>query len=177
MWWLDHFPHYFDWYFMLQDKASLRHSNVRSRIIFVNLDDTHLALGETCTNNANASMGLLPDTLNWGLRMRQGMPGTFSPPLRFSDPDMHYGTCVTHVPWCMSGSLSSGFLWSRRRGKCSRHPWRMRNPQFCVSGKRPMKKWARIRTVRVSRTRILSWCYHIAWWWITKTFTNEQMVA
>ena len=23
-------------------------------------------------------------------------------------PDMHHGTCVTHVPWCMSGSLTSG---------------------------------------------------------------------
>ena len=22
------------------------------------------------------------------------------------DPDMHHGTCVTHVPWCMSGSLT-----------------------------------------------------------------------
>ena len=32
-----------------------------------------------------------------------------------SDPDMHHGTCVTHVPWCMSGSLTSGFLWSRWR--------------------------------------------------------------
>ena len=25
-----------------------------------------------------------------------------------SDPGMHHGTCVTHVPWCMSGSLASG---------------------------------------------------------------------
>ena len=24
-----------------------------------------------------------------------------------SDPDMHHGTCVTHVSWCMSGSLTS----------------------------------------------------------------------
>ena len=23
-----------------------------------------------------------------------------------SDPVMHHGTCVTHVPWCMSGSLT-----------------------------------------------------------------------
>ena len=45
------------------------------------------------------------------------MPGKFSPPPRFSDPDMHHGTCVTHVPWCMSGSLTSSFLWSRPRGK------------------------------------------------------------
>ena len=26
----------------------------------------------------------------------------------FSDPGMHHGTCVTHVPLCMSGSLTSG---------------------------------------------------------------------
>ena len=25
-----------------------------------------------------------------------------------SNPCMHHGTCVTHVPWCMSGSLTSG---------------------------------------------------------------------
>ena len=27
-----------------------------------------------------------------------GMPGTFSPPPQVRDPDMHHGTCVTHVP-------------------------------------------------------------------------------
>ena len=43
------------------------------------------------------------------------MPGTFSPPPRVSDPDMHHGTCVTHVPWCMAGSLTIGLLWSRGR--------------------------------------------------------------
>ena len=59
-----------------------------------------------------------------------GMPGTFSPLPRVSDPDMHHGTCVTHVPWCMPGSLTSGFLWSQWRGKRSRHSRRMRNPQF-----------------------------------------------
>ena len=64
-----------------------------------------------------------------------GMPGTFSPPPRVSDPDMHHGTCGTHVPWCMPGSLTSGFLWSRWRGKCSRPSRRMRNPPFYVSGK------------------------------------------
>ena len=67
-----------------------------------------------------------------------GMPGMFSPPPRVSDPDMHHGTRVTHVPWCMPGSLTSGYLWSRRRGKRSRHCRRIRNPQFNVSGKRPI---------------------------------------
>ena len=40
----------------------------------------------------------------------------FSPPLLIIDPDLHHGTCVTHVPWCIPGSLTSGFLWSRWRG-------------------------------------------------------------
>ena len=46
-----------------------------------------------------------------------GMPVTFSLSPHVSDPDMHHGTCVTHVPWCMPGSLTSGFLWNRRQGK------------------------------------------------------------
>ena len=46
-----------------------------------------------------------------------GIPGAFSPQPEASDPDMHHGTCVTHVPWCMPGSLTSGFLWSRWRVK------------------------------------------------------------
>ena len=66
-----------------------------------------------------------------------GIPG-FSPPPQVSDHDMHHGMCVTHVPWCMPGLLASGFLWSRWRGKRSRHSRRMRNPPFYVSGKSPM---------------------------------------
>ena len=46
--------------------------------------------------------------------------------------------CVTHVPWCMPGLLTSGFLWSWCRGKRSRHSRRMHNPQCYVSAKRPM---------------------------------------
>ena len=65
-------------------------------------------------------------------------PGTFSPSPWARDPDMHHGTCVTHVPWCMPGSLTSGFLWSRWRGKRSRYSQRMRNQLFYISGKRPM---------------------------------------
>ena len=85
-------------------------------------------------------MGPLPDTKNCGLRMRRECRERF-PRHRFqrkllvSDPDMHHGTCVTHVPWCMSGSLNRG-----GGGKRSRHSRRMRNSQFYVSGKRPMKQ-------------------------------------
>ena len=40
------------------------------------------------------------------------MPGTFPPPSTWketstvSDPGVHHGTCVTHVPWRMPGSLA-----------------------------------------------------------------------
>ena len=69
-----------------------------------------------------------------------GMPGAFSLPRRVSDPDMHHGTCVMHGPWCIPGQLTSGFLWIRWRGN---HIWLSRlrrNPQFYVSGTRPMKR-------------------------------------
>ena len=76
-----------------------------------------------------------------------GMPGTLSPSPWVSDPDMHHGTCVTHVPWCMPGSLASSFLWNRWLGKRSRHSRRMRNPQFYVSGKRPMASEIQLRAL------------------------------
>ena len=43
-----------------------------------------------------------------------GNAGNVFPRRRFqrkpivSDPGMHHGTCVTHVLWCMSGSLTCG---------------------------------------------------------------------
>ena len=58
-------------------------------------------------------MGLLPDTYNCGLCMRRECRERF-PRHRLqkksivSDPGMHHGTCVTHVSWCMSGSLTRG---------------------------------------------------------------------
>ena len=63
--------------------------------------------------NFDNGMGLLPDMLNRGLRMRRECLEHFSrhrlqgKPL-VSDPGMHHGTCVAHVPWCMSGSLTRG---------------------------------------------------------------------
>ena len=65
--------------------------------------------------------------------------GNVSPSSRISDPDMHHGTCVTHVPWCMPESLTSSFIWNRVRGKRFRHSRCMRNPQFFVSDKRPIR--------------------------------------
>ena len=65
-------------------------------------------------------------------------------PLRVSDPDMHHDTCVTHVPWCMPGSLNIGFLSIRWWGKRSRHSRRMRNPQLNYLVRGP---WSKIQTV------------------------------
>ena len=76
-----------------------------------------------------------------------GMPGTFSLAPRVSDPDIHQGTCVTHVPWCMLGSLTSGFLWIQWWGKRSRHSRRMHNPQFEVTGKRPIATYTASKLV------------------------------
>ena len=56
-------------------------------------------------------MGLLPDTKSCVLPMYRECRGRFPrhwlqrKPL-VNDPGMHHGTCVTHVPWCMSGSLT-----------------------------------------------------------------------
>ena len=57
-----------------------------------------------------SAMGFLPDTKNCGLRMRRECrrpPRLQRKPL-ISDPGLHRGTCVTHVPWCMSVSLTCG---------------------------------------------------------------------
>ena len=59
-----------------------------------------------------------------------GMPGTVSLPPWVGDPNMHHGTCMRQMPWCMPGSLTSSFLWSQWQGKCSRHSMCMCNPPF-----------------------------------------------
>ena len=128
-----------------------RHNHQRhaiiSTIIIMIIIDNHRYYHKHCHhhihyhhhNVCNCScMGLLPDTKYCGLRMRQECRERFPRhqlqriPL-VSNPGMHHGTCVTHVPWCMSGSLTRC-----GRGKRSRHSRRMRNPQLCVSGKRPI---------------------------------------
>ena len=77
-----------------------------------------------------------------------------------SDPDMHHGTCVTHVPWCMSGSPTCN-----GRGKRSRHSRHMRNPQFYVSGKRPMAPI-------FSREDELTHWYLCSLWFVSSQFTH-----
>ena len=45
----------------------------------------------------------------WAGNAGNVFPATdFKRKLLASDPGMHHGTCVTHAPWCMSGSLTHG---------------------------------------------------------------------
>ena len=58
-------------------------------------------------------MGLLPDKQNYRVCMRRECRERFSRHLSqrkpvVSDLGMHRGTCVTHVPWCMSRPLTRG---------------------------------------------------------------------
>ena len=72
-------------------------------------------MGGPCNidNASKSHMDLLPDTQHCGLRMRRECLVHFPchrlqwKPL-VNDPGMHHGTCITHVPWCMSGSLTRG---------------------------------------------------------------------
>ena len=102
---------------------------------------------DTCRLNSTETDYMAINALPWASLARYvklrvahapGIPGTLSPPPRVSDPDMHHGTCVTRVTWCMPGSLTSCFLWSRWQRKQSQHSRRMSNPQLYVSGKRPI---------------------------------------
>ena len=104
-----------------------------------------------------------------------GMPGTFSPPLRVSDPDMRHGMCVTPVPWCMPVSLTSAFLWSQWQGKHSRHSRhsrRMCNPQFYVSGKRPiwLENWLCPVCIHAHHSEVTWMSWHI------KSLANQLFV-
>ena len=89
-------------------------------------------------SHATASHGPLARYVKLRVAHASGMPGMVSPTPWVSDPDMNHGTCVTHVPLCISGSLTTGFLWNWWRRKRSRHSRCMRKPQFYVSGKRPI---------------------------------------
>ena len=94
-----------------------------------------------------------------------GMPGTFSPPPLVNDPDMHHGTCVTHVSYCMPGSLTSGLLCSRWRGKRSRHPPKcMCCMHRCVPGDGNVAV-IMVRNWLISVSGLQLKCFLIGIWW------------
>ena len=82
------------------------------------------------------------------------MLAKFSPPLWVSGPDMHHGTCVTHVPWCMLGSLTSGFLWSRWRGNVTGIPGGCASHNFTYLVRGPYQSKCPSRSREVSRVNI-----------------------
>ena len=90
-------------------------------------------------------MALLPARHKCGLRMRLECRERFPRRRRHmkplvNDSSMHHGTCVTHVPWCMLGSLirGSGKNVPGIRGACA-----IRNFAYLVSG--PWR-WPNIRS-------------------------------
>ena len=117
------------------------------------------------SNGSSHGYGPLTRYVKLRVAHAPGMPRTFSPPPRVSDPDMYHGTCVTHVPWCMPGSLTSGFLWSRWRGKHCRHSRRMRDPQSYVSGKRPIAYCLNVSSHAycILFEWVIAWLLHIVW--------------
>ena len=62
-----------------------------------------------CNHIDDTSMRLLPDTENQGLRMHRECRECF-PRHRLQRKSLvsDHSTCVTHVPWCMSGSIIRG---------------------------------------------------------------------
>ena len=83
------------------------------------------------------AMGLLPDTENCGLRTRRECRERYprhrlQRKPQISDHHMHHGKCVSHVPWCMSESLTRG------GGETFSALPAYAHPQFKVSCKRPI---------------------------------------
>ena len=67
------------------------------------------------------------------LECRAGFPRRrLQKKLLVSDPGMHHGTCVTHVPWCMSGPLTRGENVRGIPGVCA-----TRNFAYLVRGPQP----------------------------------------
>ena len=69
------------------------------------------------------------------------IPGTVSPPPRVNDTDMHRGTCVTQMLWCMPGTQTSSFLWNRWRGKRYRHSCTCTTRNFMYLVRGPCTQW------------------------------------
>ena len=83
-------------------------NNYHCNIMILHCLNSHLDRSVSLLEPARA-----PEAENCGLRMRQECRERFlrhwlqRKPI-FSDPCMHHGTCVTHVPWSISGSLIRG---------------------------------------------------------------------
>ena len=79
-----------------------------------------------------------------------GNAGNVSPPPLVSDPDMHHGTCMTHVPWCMpdrllavSFEVGGGENVPGIPGACATHnyTYMARGPWWFVCQKKITRAW------------------------------------
>ena len=73
-----------------------------------------------------------------------------------------------------AGSLTNGFRWSRRRGKRSMHSQGMRNPQFYVSGKRPMQFGVPSRVAIMKLMQMACWRFSIWHHTVGPLFTKSR---
>ena len=79
------------------------------------------------------------------------------------DSDMHHGTCVTHVPWCMSGSLTCGG--GKTFPAFSAHA----HPQFYASGPWQNTIYPVLRLVDTMHCLIVNSIYRYKTWHCTFT--------
>ena len=88
--------------------SALLHTDWPKHYRFLSYDRNHTQSFHCVNLVLHVFMGLLPDTKYYGLHMhRERFPcNRIQRKLLASDPSIHHGRCVTHVPWCMSGSLT-----------------------------------------------------------------------
>ena len=103
-----------------------------------------------------------PDTQKCGLCMSREYRERFPrhrlqrKPL-VSDHGMHYGTCITHVPWCMSGSLTRG---GGENFPCIPSACTTRNSAYLVRG--PLKLHYSLRHIGL----FYSYMYILQIWYV-----------
>ena len=128
----------------------------------------------------NSPLGLLPDTWNCGLSMRREYRERIPRHRGLAIP-----TSITARAWrtcrdALLGSLTSSLLWSRWRGKRSRHSRCMRNPQFYVSGKRPIQSiavWPELCSQdRISKTQFPPYQGRIKIFALASRGTQDQLL-
>ena len=121
----------------------------------------------------NATMGLLPDTQNYMARMGRGCRERFSRhriqrKTLVNHPGMHHGTCVTHVPWGMSGSLTCGCRVNVPgiAGVCA-----TRNFTYLVRG--PLVGLSPVRHQAIVR-KMLAYCWLDHWYLVKIVFVFKD---
>ena len=87
-----------------------------------------------------------------------GMPGMFpTPPISNETTSLRSRHASRHVRHARA-VMHVGITNPRWRGKCSRHSRRMCNPQFCVSGKRPIVQSVTFQTTGQLRKKLFARC-------------------